>query len=243
MEPMNLRLLLLEDDAVSRAFLTDALAALPARVDAAETIARASDLVLDRPHDLWLIDAHLPDGDGVDALTALQHLSPGVPALAITAELHRDGFDQLCAAGFLEVLQKPIAIAALHAAVQRALTGTTAFPATPATGKLPVWDEQRALAALGGRRESLQALRALFLDELPHQSEEVLAACAANDADAARAVLHQLKAGCGFVGATRLLAAVEALSRSPLDGAQRRLFEFAVADQLATIEVTGDREA
>ena len=67
-----------------------------------------------------------------------------------------------------------------------------------------MWDEARALAAIGGSRASLQALRKLFLDELPTLHQQVIDARAADDVQSMQAVLHKLKAGCGFVGAARL---------------------------------------
>jgi len=118
MPGMNPRLLLVEDDEVSRAFLCEALSRLPAQVDAATGIAGARDLAAVAGHDLWLIDAHLPDGDGVLALARLRELNASTPALAITAEDDRVVLDALCAAGFREVLQKPVSVGLLPATVR-----------------------------------------------------------------------------------------------------------------------------
>lgn len=225
------RLLLVEDDEVSLAFLRDALSALPARVDAVDRIADALASTAGTTHDLWLVDAHLPDGDGVAALHALRERQASIPALAITAEDDRVVLDALCAAGYLEVLQKPVSVAALQAALRRALGQRTAEPAAP-FGKLPAWDEEQALRAIGGRREALLALRGLFLDELPAQRDSALAAARAGDATALRGVLHRLRASAGFVGALRLLRTIEAWAQSPADPEKRQDFEFAVADQL-----------
>ena len=61
----------------------------------------------------------------------------------------------------------------------------------------------------------LRRMRELFLDELPQQRERIATALADGDVDALRAVLHQMRAGCGFVGATALSAAVDALHAEP----------------------------
>jgi len=236
---MGPHLLLIEDDVVSRAFLHEALSGLPAQVDAVASIAEARVRVDLHGYALWLIDANLPDGDGCGALAALREAHPDTPALAITAQVHRDDFDRMCSAGFLEVLQKPITVAALQASVRRALRPEMLVaPAWHIGEKRPVWDEAQALSAVGGRRESLQALRGLFLEELPKQRDAVIAACAAGDVHSARAALHKLKAGCSFVGAVRLLQAVDRLSVAPLDPGNLQLWEFAVADQLATAALT-----
>lgn len=230
---MPIRLLLVEDDTVSRSFLSDALAGLPAEVDAAQDIAEAVRMAGAMRHDLWLVDAHLPDGDGIACLLALRRIHD-TPALAITAGAPREELDRLCASGFLEVLLKPVSMALLQATVRRLLGYTEPVPPKPDEGKLPLWDEVRALAAIGGSHDALLALRKIFLDELPSLRSQVMAAKLAGDEAAMQNVLHKLKASCGFVGASRLLQAVEALGHSPLDDALLKGFEFAAADALAS---------
>ena len=225
-------LLLVEDDPVSSSFLSEALSALPAFVDVAGDIAHAVRLAGSRQHDLWLIDAHLPDGDGCLCLARLRETSD-VRALAITAGASTQEYDALCACGFLEVLPKPVSIALLQATVRRLLGYRPDHHVRePAGGKLPVWDEQRALVAIGGNPDSLRALRKLFLEELPTLRQQLLAARHGEDVNAMRAVLHKLTAACGFVGAARLAQAVAALGLAPLDAACLRRFEFAAGDAL-----------
>jgi len=226
------RLLLVEDDATSRSFLGEALAALPAQVDAAGDIAQALRLAEASPHALWLIDAHLPDGDGSDCLRELRRLHD-VPALAVTAGASREELDALRSSGFVEVLLKPVSIARLQATVKRLLGEPSHSVREPSGGKLPVWDEARALAAIGGSRGALQALRKLFLDELPALRGQLADARAGDDVPAMHAVLHKLKAGCGFVGAARLAQAVSALAQDPADADAWRRFEFGADDALA----------
>jgi CheY-like chemotaxis protein len=229
------RLLLVEDDPVSRSFLGEALAGLPAVVDLAQDIAQAVQLAAANPHALWLIDAHLPDGDGGDCLEALRELHD-VPALAITAGASRAELDDLCSRGFLEVLLKPVSIALLQATVRRLLGERADSVREPRGGKLPVWDEARALAAIGGSRASLQALRKLFLGELPALRAQLVDARAADDIQSMQAVLHKLKAGCGFVGASRLAQAVLALSKEPMDADALSRFGFAADDALDAVQ-------
>jgi CheY-like chemotaxis protein len=232
MSALPIRLLLVEDDPISLDFMSEALSGVPAIVDAAGDIASATWLARERPYALWLLDAHLPDGDGLDCLRALRVLAP-TPALAVTASNERAELDALCAGGFLEVLVKPVSVLQAQSTVRRLLgMGAGGVREPTADFKLPVWDEDRALAALGGKSESLARLRRMFLDELPGLREQVREACAARNATAARAVLHKLKAGCGFVGALRLGQAVESLSRLPHDARAQAEFEHAAQDAL-----------
>jgi DNA-binding response OmpR family regulator len=232
MDDLRPRLLLVEDDPVSRAYLAEALEEVPAEVEAAADIAEACRLARLGSHVLWLVDNHLPDGSGLDCLRALRAISTTPIAVAITAEAHRDRFDALCAGGFSEVLQKPIGVATLQANLRRILAGTSGPSAKVDHGKLPAWDEAQALAAVGGNRATLAALRQLFVAELPAQQGRIRDAHGRGDAEAIRAELHKLKASCAFVGASRLLQAVQALSLSPLDGDRMQRFDEAAADCL-----------
>lgn len=226
------RLLLVEDDPISRSFLEDALGDVPAVVDSTSDIASAIVLARLHPHDLWIVDAHLPDGSGVDCLRALRKFQ-GTTALAVTASTARDELDALCDAGFVEVLSKPVSVAMLCATVRRLVGHAPQAIREPSPGKLPVWDEQQAMSAIGGDRAALLKLRGLFRAELPSLVDQLQRARLAGDAAAAQAVLHKLKASCGFVGAARLSRAVEALAQSPLDSHLAQLFDFAAQDALA----------
>ena len=73
-QAMKPRVLVVEDDAVSRAFFVEVLSGLPLAVEAVgrcdDALARAAA----HAHALWLVDARLPDGD---AVALLLHLATG----------------------------------------------------------------------------------------------------------------------------------------------------------------------
>lgn len=213
MKPRTPRILLVEDDPVSRSFLALALAALPASVDvaasAAEALRRADGGV---DHDLWLVDAHLPDADGAGLLARLRTRTPWVPAIAHTAAGDVEAANMLHAAGFVEVLRKPITARGLRTAVRRALRHAAAVAVAE---QAPHWDDAVAMSALHNDGGHVGALRMLFLGELPGQRDTIVAALARGDVASTAAVLHRLRASCGFVGAVRLEAAVCALQREP----------------------------
>ena len=227
------RILLVEDDPVSRAFLAAAVAGLPATVDEAASIAEALALALDGDHDLFLIDANLPDGRGAELLRELR-THAHVPALAHTAAARRSDLDALIEAGFVEALIKPLGAAQLQQAIVRALQGrpasATVIPA--GCGKLPVWDHEAALAAVNGLQPQAMQLRALFLAELPAQRDAVVAAASAGEVAKLLAQLHRLQGSCGFVGAARLSAAVRALRDAPGSGVTLENFVHAASDTL-----------
>ena len=214
---MNPNILLVEDDPVSRAFLEAATAALPARVAVAGDAASARALAHASAFDLWLFDANLPDATGAELLAQLREAGLATPALAHTAT--RDGAVHagLRAAGFAAIIAKPVDAANWQAALRRALRNGAgahvADVALPGYGERPLWDDAAALAALNGSDEHVAALRQLFLDELPGLHARI------GDPDTRAATLHRLRASCGFVGAARLHAAVQAFQESDSDAA------------------------
>jgi len=220
-EGMKPRLLLVEDDPISHAFMLAALQALPAQIDSADSVADA--LRREDRHDLWLIDANLPDGSGAQLLGGLRRLRARTVALAHTADPSSERRESLLAAGFAAVLVKPLSAAELQATVRRHLPAGAS-----ATHD---WDESAALKALNGNQEHVATLRRLFLDELPGSVGAVEQSFRDGNQEALRAVLHKLRASCGFVGASRLATAAQQLHHAP--GSLEALMDFrAAADAL-----------
>ncbi len=236
------RILLLEDDPVSAAFLSAAIEALPAQVDVAGTLAEARDMASAHTHDLWLFDANLPDGRGADLLAELHGRGMTVRALAHTADARRDELDVLIDAGFEEVLLKPLSVAQLQGAIRRFCemslpieTDSAQQDAPMRCGKLPVWDDDAALRALNGHRAHVDAMRGLFAQELPQVAMRVSAALANLDTTALRNELHKLQASCGFVGATRLGGTIADLRDAPASKEAAAQFEAALQDTLSSL--------
>ncbi|MGH8073776.1 MAG: Hpt domain-containing response regulator [Lysobacter sp.] len=210
------RILLVEDDPTSRAFLTAALHAIPAEVDAVDSIAGALALLGGSLYDLWMFDANLPDGDGRDLLARASLDQPYVIALAHTASNDTEVRDALLAAGFRDVLVKPLAASAIQSAVRHALgLDASAEPVGDAENAQPTWDDVAAAAALNGNQTHVATLRQLFIAELPHTRERILACARNGDHESVQGELHKLRASCGFVGAARLGGAVRALQSQP----------------------------
>jgi CheY-like chemotaxis protein/HPt (histidine-containing phosphotransfer) domain-containing protein len=232
---MNPRILLVEDDAVSRAFLSAAAEALPATVDAVETCAEALECARGARYDLWLIDANLPDGSGAGLLATLRDRAD-TPALAHTASHDRADHDALIAAGFVEVLVKPLPTITLQATIARLLGRDCALvePERDRSATFPRWDDAAALAALKGEQAHVVALRRLFLDELAGQRGLIESAFAAADTGRVARTLHMLRASCGFVGAARLGEAVRALESDLQSSSAQQRFHEAASELLET---------
>lgn len=216
-------LLLVEDDPVSRSFLLAVLESLPARVDCADTQRSALETATSR-HQLWLVDANLPDGSGIALLQALRLRWPSTPAIAHTADGSAETRQRLLAAGFAAVMVKPLPTQAVLQALRPFLPHAAASSITA----LADWNEDAALKALNGQRTHLDALRRLFLAELPATRDAVVAAFRHADLPVLRGQLHRLQASCGFVGAERLGHTARVLHETPSSPEAMAAFEQAL---------------
>jgi CheY-like chemotaxis protein len=193
------RVLLAEDDAVSREFLCEAIRACGgdpvACADGRVALARARE----GRWNLLILDHQLPGMNGEAVLAALRADPGGMPfppALATTAE--PDGANaMLLEAGFAKVLPKPVSLEVLRTTL--AAFGCEADPL----------DDDNALRTCGSR-SAVERLRRLFAEqELPRIQDELERH--AGDPQALRPTLHRLLASCGFCGATGLARACNAL--------------------------------
>ena len=214
------RALLVEDDAVSAAFLQAALSRVPLDVDVARDCARARELAATSSYALWVFDANLPDGRGDALLVALRAQGGTTPAIAHTAAREAEEHERLLTAGFLEVLVKPLSTSETVAAARMALGLDAALPAPAATPTdSPLWDDAAALSALLGDRGHLVALRGLFRTDLEAVRTSLADAVERDDRAEIRSLLHRLRASCGFVGAMRLGDAAARMSTTePREG-------------------------
>lgn len=228
------RALLAEDDPTSRAFLVEALSLLGWEVEAVESGEAASARAITQPFEVVLLDLNLPGINGIQCLRQIRnhdhHASADAPAMALTADDRPELMASLRQQGFDASLPKPLSLKQLQQALTRlglearqskSLTNEAANPQI-----LSTWDDEAALVVLGGKLENLRALRQLMLADLPTQRDRILAA---PESEEAHALLHRLRAACGFVGAARLARAVNALGNA-VDASTRELACKAFAD-------------
>ncbi|NCT66277.1 MAG: response regulator [Rhodanobacteraceae bacterium] len=206
--------LVADDNPLSLRFFAEALAACgctyATAADGVEAVAHAQAGAFD----LLLFDARMPRLDGAAALAHLR-ARPGpsqhAPAVATTAAPDDAVHAALHAAGFAQVLLKPITIEALRAALAGHL------PSVALAADAGGLDDAQALRAAGGDAAIVAALRGLLAAELDALPGELAAFGAQHDTAALRDRLHRLDASAGFCGvplltqaAARLRAALEA---------------------------------
>lgn len=82
---MDLRILIVEDDALLRKALFDQLTRLGISVQACETLGDARRHIAGDSFDVLLTDMCLPDGDGVKFIAEIRQLNPGMDMVVMTA--------------------------------------------------------------------------------------------------------------------------------------------------------------
>jgi two-component system OmpR family response regulator len=220
------RILVVDDDPVSLAFLAAAIEQLGCVAIAKASGSEALNAAAAEKTDLLLLDRHLPDIDGPALLELLRQRGAFAPAIATSAELDAAASAELRAAGFVDVLPKPTTLTLLLQLLHRHLDMPPVSGMVPASGaqQRAILDDASALAAVGGDPNALKALRALFAQEL-----DTLERNFPPDPARSGGHLHRLRASCGFCGANLLADAVVLLERALRIGdasASERMVEF-----------------
>ncbi|HEX7916095.1 response regulator [Rudaea sp.] len=228
------RILVADDDPVSLQFLVGALGELDCATTGAASGSAAIAACAQLSPDLLLLDRRMPDLGGAPLLRELRRGGCSAPAIATSAELDAPARAELAAAGYVDAVTKPIGVEQLAALLGmhlpewqtsrlRLIANAPADPPAAAV-RAAVLEDGPALAAVGGDRETLRALRGLFSQELETTSPRI----ATLPADELGEWLHRLRASCRYCGAARLLDAAEQLEhelKRSRDAARGELLE------------------
>ena len=119
------KVVVVEDNELNMKLFREVLGSSGYKTLEAETGERAVALTTEHRPDLVLMDIHLPDIDGVEALRRLRanERTASVPVLALTAQAMEGDQERFLAAGFDGYLSKPVNIADLLDAVRRYCEG------------------------------------------------------------------------------------------------------------------------
>jgi len=151
--------LVVDDEADLRELLSLTLVRLGLDVDAADTLARARELLATNRYGLCLTDMRLPDGVGLDLVRDVSQGRHGeaFPIAVITAFGSAENAVAALKAGAFDYLTKPVDLEQLRLLVRSALAGSSSR-GTPAN--LPTGD--RPTARLLGDSPSMLQLRAMI---------------------------------------------------------------------------------
>ncbi len=116
------RILLVDDEKVSRALYSDYMTGAGHQITAVGTIEDAKAALGKDRYDAVVTDLLLPKGDGMEVLQHAKEHQPGIEVIVITALNKVDPAVRAIKSGAAEYLVKPVAPEALQHAVMRALT-------------------------------------------------------------------------------------------------------------------------
>jgi DNA-binding NtrC family response regulator len=113
------RVLVADDEMLSREFLAEALRAAGFEVDEAETGGEAATLFEARRHDMVFSDLRMPGGDGVALLKRVKAAAPDVPVVLVTAFGSVETAVKAMHLGAEDFIMKPVAIEHLELVLDR----------------------------------------------------------------------------------------------------------------------------
>ncbi len=212
-----LRILLAEDNLINQKVAIGLLEKLNARCDVVENGRQALQAVEQTPYDVILMDCQIPQLDGYRTTMEIRRReaeNKGSPRkriyiIAITAHALRGAREKCLAAGMDDYISKPVRLAELQAALQRAwdLLNRPAEP--PAKPEPPSAIDRTAMMTLRelrqtGKPDPLGELIDLFLTDAPARLQEIDEALVRHDLPAIETAAHRLSGCAGHLGAQRL---------------------------------------
>ena len=218
-ELRGLRVLIAEDNPVNQQVLMRQASRLGLVVTAVENGQAATEALAEQSYDAVLMDCQMPVMDGYAAARAIRAKEGGAqhtPIIAVTANAMREDYDRCRDAGMDDFVAKPVTLAALAHAIERAVLAeqgaetSLAGPLGP-VGETPSDDgfaiDRATLAALQedvGGAAALSRIIRLFLEQLDPQTAEIHAAAAAGDRTTVARIAHRMKSSSATLGATML---------------------------------------
>ena len=235
---VGLQVLIAEDNPVNQQVLLRQAQRLGLVAEAVDNGQAALDALAARSYDVLLMDCQMPIMDGYAATRRIRELEaasggPRLPIVAVTANAMREDFDRCRESGMDDFVAKPVTLAALANAIERAVAASrgetvasTAGEAAAAGGAV----DREALASLqedlGGPEALLRIVR-LFLEQLDPQAIQIEAAAKGGEHETLARSAHRMRSSAATLGAMALADTLTALETAAHDG------DAAACDQLA----------
>ena len=217
----ELKVLLADDNPLNRELATTLLTEQGHKVMAVGNGIQALEALKEDRFDLVLMDVQMPIMDGVSATRAIRDshsgvIDPSVPILALTAHALKGDRERFLEAGMDDYIAKPITMNNFYNAIARNVNKGQTSPElmqkmqpTPDNGQ--PYDRTTALDMLGGKKELLTRMDAIFLRDVPGEMAELTVAFEEGDWDTAMRLAHSIKGSSRTVGALKAGAVAEQL--------------------------------
>ncbi|MBL8361237.1 MAG: response regulator [Rubrivivax sp.] len=221
------RILLAEDNPVNQEVAVALLEGTGLEIDVADHGAHAVELAMTHRHDVVLMDIQMPVMDGLQATRELRRrLGPGVPIIAMTANIYDDERQACLDAGMDDHLAKPVTPDALFDALLRWLPRRDPAAADPASEWLARaqcidgLDTGEGLANAAGAASLYQRMLRRYADIYTAGLPALRGVATAAEREKAMVACHSARGACSLIGATALSARLkgheEELARSDI---------------------------
>lgn len=226
----SLKVLVVEDSPVNLQLALMQLQNLGHSGDSATNGREALERLAERQYDVILMDCQMPEMDGFEATWQIRHkeseqskqagaVKP-VQIIAMTADAAEDSREKCLAAGMNDYVSKPVQVAELEAALERATR-------SPEEARLDAILDPMVLAGLrllrqAGRPDPVAHLIALFLEEAPGRLTAIEQALKAKDMWSMSKIVAastSLKGSASNVGARDLASLSGRMEEAARDGA------------------------
>ena len=236
----GLQALIAEDNPVNQQVLLRQVQRLGLVAEAVDNGQAALDALAARSYDVVLMDCQMPVMDGYAATRRIRELEAAsgarrMPIVAVTANAMREDFDRCRESGMDDFVAKPVTLAALANAIERAVAASRGETAQAAAAEVDAAAndggvDREALASLqedlGGPEALLRIVR-LFLEQLDPQASQIEAAAKGGEHETLARNAHRMRSSAATLGAMALADTLTALETAAIEG------DAAACDQLA----------
>jgi len=236
-----IRILLAEDNVVNQKVALKMLEKMGYRADVVANGLEVIEAVGRVPYDVVLLDAQMPQLDGLEAARRIRQMYPAVrPRLvAVTAHAMVEDRARCLEAGMDDYLSKPIRPDALAEVLTRCPPrATVTAPEQPPPSRASAPSGRPAQAALSqesddGDLERIWAILGqdaeqlldVFLTDVDNELRQLRQALTERDAEGTRSVAHSLKGATATFGATGLAEMAKVIEEAAAMGAFERAIE------------------
>jgi two-component system, sensor histidine kinase and response regulator len=201
----RLHILLAEDNAVNQKLATRMLERMGHTVTVASNGKKVLECLEHEKFDLILMDVQMPEMDGFEATKAVRDLEKAtgehIPIVAMTAYAMKGDKEKCLDVGMDDYVAKPIDAQGLFETIEN-LLGTPNVEATPSNHPGQALDKSQILDRVGGDKDLLKEVVALFLDDCPKLIEQMREAIQESDPGGLQKAAHTLKGSVSNFGAS-----------------------------------------
>lgn len=219
-----------DDDALTRELLRDALSSLPAQLHLAEDAAAARRLVREKKPQIVLMDLLLPDSNGLELTEEILRDAPGTDVVLLTGHYTPESAIEAVRRGACDYLTKPVSIVALRQRIGSLLDeANKRFQA--ARLEVEMLQANRFQGMVGRSAQMLQVF-ALIRRVAPHFRVALIRGATGTGKELAAHSLHHLSpAANGPFVIANCSAITESLFESEMFGHKKGAFTGATNDK------------